>query len=192
MEYVHVRSLEKYNPNYKDRSLIWGKIYFAMVQGDPDCELITDEIDWARLVKIILLELQARRPLPNDNGYWSKKGFDLKKRPMSLTLNVLHNFIERVTEFQKNRYESVTQSRVDKSRIEYIDTTTKDKFLKPTLDEIREYCNSRSNGVNVEKFFDFYESKGWMVGKNKMKNWQACVRTWENKDKKAEIYENPL
>jgi hypothetical protein len=153
-----------------------------MVQGDPDCELITDEIDWARLVKIILLELQARRPLPNDDGYWAKKGFDLKKRPMSLTLKMLHNFIEVVTEFQENRYESVTQSRVDKSRVEYIDTSTKDRFVCPTIAEVNSYCLERENSVNPQKFVDFYTAKGWMIGKNKVKDWKACVRTWEIKE----------
>lgn len=53
------------------------------------------------------------------------------------------------------------------------------RFVPPTIDEISEYCRERKNNVNPEKFFDFYESKGWMVGKNKMKDWKAAVRTWE-------------
>lgn len=52
-------------------------------------------------------------------------------------------------------------------------------FQKPTLDEIISYCKERNNSVNPNKFYDFYESKGWMVGKNKMKDWKAAVRTWE-------------
>ena len=55
------------------------------------------------------------------------------------------------------------------------------KFKKPTLDEVKEYCKERNNNVNAQTFIDFYESKGWMVGKNKMVNWKACVRTWEKK-----------
>ena len=101
MEYIHVRSLEKYHPGYKDRKLIWAKIYFDMVQGDPDCELIEKEVDFARLIKIIILELQAQRPLPNNDAYWTRKGFNLKTRKMSLTLQVLHNFIEPVTDLYK-------------------------------------------------------------------------------------------
>ncbi len=53
------------------------------------------------------------------------------------------------------------------------------RFIPPTLDDIKSYCNERNNLVDPEKFFDFYESKGWMVGKNKMKDWKAAVRTWE-------------
>ncbi len=53
-------------------------------------------------------------------------------------------------------------------------------FSIPTIDEISTYCQERQNTVNPQKFFDFYEGKGWMVGKNKMKDWKACVRTWED------------
>ena len=101
MEYIHIRSLEKFHPGYKDRELKWAKIYFGMVQGDPDCELIENEIDWGRLVKMILLELEAKRPLPNIDRYWEKKGFDIKTRPMSLTIQMLHNFVEVVTQLSK-------------------------------------------------------------------------------------------
>jgi len=53
------------------------------------------------------------------------------------------------------------------------------RFITPTLDEIKNYCLERNNKVDSEKFFDFYLSKGWMVGKNKMKDWKATVRNWE-------------
>ena len=52
-------------------------------------------------------------------------------------------------------------------------------FSPPTIDEIQEYCRSRNNNVDPEQFYDFYESKGWMIGKNRMKDWKAAVRTWE-------------
>jgi len=52
-------------------------------------------------------------------------------------------------------------------------------FNKPTIIEIKDYCLERNNKIDANSFFDFYESKGWMVGKNKMKDWKAAVRTWE-------------
>ena len=52
-------------------------------------------------------------------------------------------------------------------------------FKEPTIEEVDIYCKERKNTVNPQKFIDFYKSKGWMVGKNKMKDWKACVRTWE-------------
>ena len=57
-------------------------------------------------------------------------------------------------------------------------------FTPPTLDEVRSYCKERHNGVDAQRFIDFYESKGWMIGKNRMKDWKACVRTWEKSNKK--------
>lgn len=66
-------------------------------------------------------------------------------------------------------------------------------FTPPTLEEVRAYCAERKNNVDAQRFMDFYESKGWFVGKNKMKDWKAAVRTWEQrsrgqpKDSKIEI-----
>lgn len=62
----------------------------------------------------------------------------------------------------------------------------KNIFIAPTHQEVLQYCLERNNNVDVDKFIDFYESKGWMVGKNKMKDWKASVRTWE-KDSKESI-----
>lgn len=61
-------------------------------------------------------------------------------------------------------------------------TTKRKRFEKPTLSEIKEYCIERNNNVDAQHFFDYYESNGWRVGKNSMKNWQAAVRTWERSE----------
>lgn len=66
---------------------------------------------------------------------------------------------------------------------EEIDKEESKGFKKPSIQEIASYCNERKNGIDPKKFYNFYESKNWMIGKNKMKNWQACVRTWEQRDK---------
>lgn len=55
------------------------------------------------------------------------------------------------------------------------------RFAKPTLDEVQAYCQERQNNVDPESFIDFYESNGWKVGKNPMKDWKASVRTWERR-----------
>ena len=54
-----------------------------------------------------------------------------------------------------------------------------DRFTPPSLEDVQNYCLERNNSVDPQAFIDFYESKGWMVGKNKMKDWKAAVRTWE-------------
>lgn len=59
------------------------------------------------------------------------------------------------------------------------------RFFPPTLEEIKNYCSERKNNVDADKFFNFYESKGWMVGKNKMKDWQAAIKNWEKSNKQS-------
>lgn len=79
---------------------------------------------------------------------------------------------------------SIDKNSIDKYSIEEKENTKRKRFIKPTIDEIQEYCNERNSGINAEAFYDFYESKNWYVGKNKMQDWKACVRTWEQRDNK--------
>ena len=107
---------------------------------------------------------------------------------------------KRVREWRKKKLlqcnTDVTQEIRDKS-IEYRDIDNKSidikkenikrkSFVKPTIEEIQSYCLERNNGINAEAFYDFYESKDWFVGKNKMKDWKACVRTWEKRESKQQ------
>jgi hypothetical protein len=57
------------------------------------------------------------------------------------------------------------------------------RFTPPSVDEVSDYCDERNKGVDPQTFIDFYQAKGWMVGKNKMQDWKACVRTWETNRK---------
>ena len=63
-------------------------------------------------------------------------------------------------------------------------SNNKVRFKKPTLDDVKNYCILRQNNIDAEAFIDFYESKNWQIGKNKMKDWKACVRTWERRESK--------
>lgn len=86
------------------------------------------------------------------------------------------------TECIQNVYISDTQVRLGKDRLgkDSIDTKSKAKrFTPPTLDEVTAYCIERNNNVDAQHFIDYYTSNGWQVGKNKMKDWKAAVRTWE-------------
>ena len=66
-----------------------------------------------------------------------------------------------------------------------VNTNTTYSNKKPSVQEIKDYCIDRNNGIDAEQFFDFYESKNWYVGKNKMKDWRACIRTWEKRQVKT-------
>jgi hypothetical protein len=58
-------------------------------------------------------------------------------------------------------------------------------MVKPSLDDLQQYCLSRRNGIDPVAFLDYYDSVGWMVGKKPMKDWQAAVRTWERNRRQA-------
>jgi hypothetical protein len=73
----------------------------------------------------------------------------------------------------KNESESENGSEIKNNSVK-----TK-RFIKPNIQEIKDYCFERKNNVDVNKFFNYYEANGWKVGKNAMKDWKACVRTWE-------------
>ena len=60
------------------------------------------------------------------------------------------------------------------------------RSTKPSLVDIKNYCLDRKNNIDPEHFFDFYESKDWYIGKNKMKSWKACIRTWEKRNAKKQ------
>ena len=114
------------------------------------------------------------------------------------TLNDLieFGFIMLVVE-SKNQHQSkivalsnidkATDKPLDKAHIKATDTinkqynniTNKQLFKQPTIEQVKAYCLERNKGVDAERWFNFYVSKGWLVGKTKMKDWKASVRTWE-------------
>ena len=74
--------------------------------------------------------------------------------------------------------------KIEKEKSTNVDTKkTAQRFSYPSVDEVRDYIASHSYSVDAEAFCDFYEAKGWRVGNNLMKNWQAAVRTWERRNK---------
>ena len=77
--------------------------------------------------------------------------------------------------------DDVTNDNESKSKSKSKSNTIRDKkFVPPTLEQIVEYCSERNNNVDPQKFLNHYQSNGWMVGRNHMKDWKAAVRTWEN------------
>lgn len=85
----------------------------------------------------------------------------------------------------------IDKNRIDKDRLgkynkgESVRGEKADRFIPPDANQVQEYCDSRNNGIDAQTFVDFYTSKGWMVGKNKMKDWKAAVRTWERNSKRS-------
>jgi len=66
------------------------------------------------------------------------------------------------------------------------------RFTPPSLEEVSAYCIERGNQVDAQTFIDFYESKGWKVGREPMKDWRACIRTWERRDRASPKTEDKI
>lgn len=183
MNYVHVKNLEKFHPGYRDRNLLWGKVYTSVVSGDPDWDLIENEVDKWRLIGIILLELRAKKPLPNDDRYWAKY-FHLKKRSMSLTLQMLHNFLDVVTQ---NGVGCVLEKRREDKIREDIDTqhTLRNKkrhfdFVLLTDQEFEKLTADLGAGLRdeyIQKLNDYLGSTG-----RRYKSHYHTILTWWRKE----------
>ena len=94
----------------------------------------------------------------------------------------LHDNIIQVNNQEKKEKEE--KKEIYKERKEQREKLVVEKaprFCPPTVDEVKAYCLEKNYTVDAENFCDFYESKGWFVGKNKMKSWQAAVRTWQRR-----------
>ena len=78
--------------------------------------------------------------------------------------------------------EPSTQVRLGKDRLGKVSNSM--RFAPPSIDDVQAYCKARNNKVDASQFVDFYSSKGWKVGNQPMKDWQAAVRTWEKREGK--------
>lgn len=65
------------------------------------------------------------------------------------------------------------------------------RFTPPTVTEVSDYCRENNYNIDAQRFVDFYESKGWMVGKNKMKDWKAAVRNWARRQSEDKVVQMP-
>lgn len=77
----------------------------------------------------------------------------------------------------KNEEEEQEEDKRTKSKVKALS-----RFTQPTQEEVSAYCRERGNKVDAQRFVDFYAAKGWKVGNQPMKDWQAAVRTWEQRD----------
>ena len=84
------------------------------------------------------------------------------------------------TTWQPDGNQMATQDRIDKESIGKISNKTTKAFTPPSLEDVRAYCNSRRNGVNPQRFFDYYQASDWHDASGKpVKNWKQKVITWE-------------
>lgn len=123
----------------------------------------------------------------------STLAFDDKK---SYTKVVEHDVLQDVSHSVLHNVDNLSpQVRLGKSRLDKGKEGEKEsaesgtspsnhqRFEKPSLGEIAAYCTERGNNIDPQQFFAFYESKGWRVGNQPMKDWRACIRTWETRER---------
>lgn len=86
----------------------------------------------------------------------------------------------KIKDKRENEKETLSSESVKKKR---------DRFFPPTIEQVREYVTEKGYNVDAERFVDFYESKNWMVGKNKMADWKAAVRNWARSQRQEKTAE---
>lgn len=109
---------------------------------------------------------------------YEKRGSEVISRKIRLTEMLIDGYQKGKSTINRNVKENIISNNI-KKETNNINIISKERFKKPTLEEVQAYCSERNNNINAEKFINYYESKGWKVGNSPMKNWKACIRTWE-------------
>lgn len=155
-------------------------------------KMLADELDFEENTIKLALEALEQLGMIRTDGFLSISGWEEYQNIEGLETireqtrkrvakhrerqKALCNVTSNVTVTQSN----ATDKDIDKDK----DKEKKSKrFTPPTVEEVKNYCLERQNNVDAEQFVDFYSSKGWKVGSNSMKDWKACVRTWERRNK---------
>ena len=114
-------------------------------------------------------------------GYVYVQSFDGRQRELKsrLSNNAIQPCKKDKADKQKMQESNIDNKTFNSTNIERGETPKRKRFVPPTLEEVKEYCLERKNNVDPQRFINYYTSNGWMVGKNKMKDWKAAVRTWE-------------
>ena len=192
--YAIIPAEVRYNPNINaNEKLLYGEIsalsnkygyciatneYFALLYN-VSTRTITDWIKALEDMTYLSSEIEVKR---YDDGTIKK----IRKLYINHIENSQHDHIE----VSRNNHIEENFSYNNTSNINNINKKEiykEKRFKKPTLEEVKQYCEERGNNINAEVFIDFYEANGWVQGKNKpLKDWKAAVRTWENNKHKRQ------
>jgi hypothetical protein len=124
--------------------------------------------------KILYSETTKEVALKN----WMKYNGSTSPKVVSCIKSELCSVKDRVLiEYVNGMY---TASQEEQEEEEEKEEEQEKKFKKPTIEEIALYMEEKGMNNVAERFYNFYEAKGWMIGKNAIKNWKACVITWKD------------
>ena len=168
-----VRYSKKLTPNAK---LLYAEIT-ALCNMNGKCTASTKY--FCRLYEVSRSSIQNWLKLLEENNYITR---DVKYKQGSREIE--SRYIKLVDTPSIKNYTDNTNININNNNL--TDSNRKTFFKKPTLDDVKSYCIERNNNIQAEAFLDFYESKDWRIGKNKMKDWKAAVRTWERRETKTQ------
>ena len=166
---AEVRYNKKLTPNAK---LLYAEIT-ALCNMNGKCKASTEY--FCRLYEVSRVSIQKWLKILEDNNYIKRVNI---YKPHSKQIEA--RVITLVNRPSKEKFTDNTNINITNTNL--TDSNKKALFKKPTLDEVKNYCILRNNNIDAEAFIDFYESKNFYIGKNKMKDWKACIRTWERRE----------
>ena len=180
--------------HFKDRNPPWIKLHREILDR-RDISVISDR-SFRTLVSLWLLASEDKQLLGNlppieDIAFRLRTSIsNLLKDLEELKDFILDYDINAIsTRYQNESPETETETETEKRQRESAQKTIKPKklngstrFLKPTIPEIREYLSAMDSNLDPAKFYNYYESNGWKVGRNPMKDWKAAIRTWNAKE----------
>ena len=169
---AEVRYNKKLPPNSK---LLYAEIT-ALCNMNGKCTASTEY--FCKLYEVSRVSIQKWLKTLEDNGYI--KRVNIYKQGSK---EILTRVITLVNMPSKEKFTDNTNTNITNTNL--TDSNKKARFKKPTLDEVKNYCILRKNNIDAEAYMDFYESKGWQIGKEIMKDWKAAVRTWERRESKT-------
>lgn len=152
---------------------------------EEDAELVAEmtNIHYERINEMMTYMVQLRLFEQSDSGIITC--MKLSTRTDDYTQKVIRSN-DKVRRVSGQSTESVgTMSELIEEKRREEKRNTKGRFTPPSVNEVAEYCRERKNGINPQEFVDHYETNGWMRGKTKIKDWKACVRTWEKNQKES-------
>ena len=168
---AEVRYSKKLTPNAK---LLYAEIT-ALCNMNGKCTASTKY--FCKLYEVSRGSIQNWLKMLDDNGYIERTVIFKQG-----SKEILHRYIKLKDKGSIKNY--TDNNNINITNTNLTDSNKKAFFKKPHVFDIKNYCLERNNNIDAEAFWDFYESKNWLVGKSKMKCWKAAVRTWEKRDAK--------
>ena len=142
------------------------------------------ELDRLRNILIQKNRISYKKGKGNQAGFYTVIPFASENTPQFVTQYGHNTDTNHDTTRIQSEVQSVPLDKLNKTKLNNRDSAT--TFKKPTVEEVAKYIAEKKYNVDAERFVNFYESKGWIVGKSKMKNWKASVASWNITEKSTQ------